>query len=593
MAIANFSKEAQLKNAGAFDDYDHPESNDTRHEEKINKVAWRKFLSYYRYFVDEFIIKHLGVNLFDFQRVIVRGLAKNQNGIVITCRGLTKSWLIAIFAIAMAILYPGINIGIASGNFRQAKNVIVKKIGGGGFIRNENIRREIKGTIKNMNDDCYVEFKNGSEIRAISVDQRMGGEGAESWRFQILIVDEAKRVKDDIIEKTLIPMTKTPRDIVVQDKRRLGPEISKKIPYEKSKVIMISSAPLKLNPLYTRFKHSFSRMVAGESCFVCALDYKPGVRAGILDEADVLAEKEKPSMTEDMWLMQYGAVFSGSTKDSYYPYEITAPCRVGKRAEMEQPKGATSRYIITHDVALSDNRGTDNVCTHVIKLRETAGGKLKKSIVFTKVMSGASLPEQRDYLRELVHIRFRNAVGLVIDARGSGEALPSLFCESWEWIDQSTGKAIEFPPIVGVSDTDALSRMPGAMNILHAITATNDFNTRFYPYLKACLQDRSLELLSASDEVDKEWKEGRMTEEEYLVHLEHDALMSELSNIKETVSEHGNVIYDRIVKSRKRDRATSLVYGMGVVHELEIESKERALGNKRSDYEYASLSGTI
>jgi len=203
-------------------------------------------------------------------------------------------------------------------------------------------------------------------------------------------------------------------------------------------------------------------------------------------------------------------------------------------------------------------------------------------------MNGVTLPEQREFLRELLHLRFPNTVKLVLDTRGSGEALPSLFYESWEYVDPKTGRAIEFPPIIR-DDDDLNKKLDGAMPIIRCITATNEFNVKFYPYLKMCLQDRSIEILAPSDEVDSEWKEGAMSTEEYALHKEHDVLISELNNIKERMSEHNNILYERIVKSKKRDRATSLVYGLSVIQELEVEGKESVYGRKSSDYEFKCL----
>ena len=568
---------SKKKIEGAFDDFDSPDANTTVKGEKINAEEWYKFISYYRYYMDEFAVNVLGLHLYPFQRVILRGMGRNQNSMFIACRGLGKSWIIAVFCICASILYPNIKCGIASGNFRQAKNVIVQKIQGE-LAKKENVRREIKGAIRVVNDECCVYFKNGSEIRAIAVDQRNGGDGARSWRFNYLIVDEARLVKDSIIEEILIPMTKTRRETAMLHGAS-----------EKGKVIFITSAYLKISPLYTRFKHHYSQMQTGkDEYYVCALPYQVGVNAGIFEEDDILNELEKPTMSADRFAYEYEGVFVGSNSESYCPYEITSPCRTSRRGETEQPKNSNSKYIITHDVALSDAKGADNACTHVIKIKQRPNGSLKKSIVYTKVMNGMSLPDQRDFLRELLHLKFPNTVKLVLDTRGAGEALPSLFYESWEWVDPKTGTVIEYPPIVRDDDEMAKS-IDGAMSIIRCITATNDFHVRFYPYLKSCLQDRSLEILSSSDEVDIEWKEGQLSDEEYAIHREHDALVSELNNIKERMTDHNNTVYERIVKSKKRDRATSLVYGLSVIYEFEVESKEVMYGKKTSDYEFKCL----
>jgi hypothetical protein len=188
------------------EDLDNPLSNNPVREESIDYEAWTQFISYYRYYIDEFAINILGLELFPFQRVILRAMARGQFSCLIACRGIGKSWIVAVFYICTSILYGNVKNGIASGNSQQARNVIIQKIKGE-LDKNKNIAREINHPIKTASDDCVVEFKNGSEIRAITLAQDRGGDSARSWRFNNLLVDEARLVKDNIIEEILIPMT--------------------------------------------------------------------------------------------------------------------------------------------------------------------------------------------------------------------------------------------------------------------------------------------------------------------------------------------------------------------------------------------------
>ena len=78
--------------------------------------------------------------------------------------------------ICMAILYPGMAVGIVSGNGNQARMVIKQKIEGE-LQKNENIKREMSN-IKTSADDCIVTFKNGSSIRAITLGTNQKGDSA-------------------------------------------------------------------------------------------------------------------------------------------------------------------------------------------------------------------------------------------------------------------------------------------------------------------------------------------------------------------------------------------------------------------------------
>jgi hypothetical protein len=289
----NFSQHSRKVNDFSYHDFDSPDSYDPIKEEQINIENWVKFVSYYRHYIDEFAINVLGLKLYPFQRVILRCMARYKESMFIASRGLGKSYLSAVFFICVAILYPGIKLGIASGKGQQARNVIIQKIKGELWAKNENIKREIQD-IKTGKDDCVVLFKNGSEIRAIVLGT--DGENARSWRFHQILIDEARLVKDSVIEEILVPMTKTKRQAMIALSMKYGD----KVPIEKGKVIYISSAYLKTCDLYKRFMSHYENMVSGsKDYFVCTLPYQVGINAGIFYEDDILKEKEKPSMTAD------------------------------------------------------------------------------------------------------------------------------------------------------------------------------------------------------------------------------------------------------------------------------------------------------
>lgn len=569
-------KEKQLYDKKHAEDFDSTYSNDPINEISIDYEAWTEFFSYYRYYIDEFAMDILGVDLFPFQRVILRAMARGQYTILTACRGLGKSWIVGLFYICVSILYPNAKCGIASGNSQQARNVIIQKIKGE-LSKNETIAREINLPIRTGTDDCYCEFKNGSEIRAITLAQDRGGDSARSWRFNYLLVDEARLVKDDIIETILIPMTKTKRQNALKWKQN-----------EKGKVIFISSAYLKTSGLYRRFKFHFEQMISGNKNYIAmCFPYQVGIQAGLFDADDIEQEREKPTMTSDRFSYEYEGIFVGSSGESYYPYELTMPCRILERCELEQPKKSDSIYVITHDVAVSNAKNSDNACTHVIKLKLRPNGTYTKSIVFTKVVNGMPLEKQRDYLRELIHLKFPNCKKLVIDERGSGNGLPRMFYESWEYTDPKTKVTVEYPPLIKDNDEEGFL-LENAIPMIRAVNATNEFNVTYYPYMKSCFEDRTLQLLVASDEVDVKYKSGEITPDEYAQFIEHDTLQSELSNIKQEYTESGNLQYNRIVKTKKRDRATSLFYGLSVIAELELENRQNLYSNKNAGYDLLS-----
>src|SRR5699024_9768505 len=173
-------------------------------------------------------------------------------------------------------------------------------------------------------------------------------------------------------------------------------------------------------------------------------------------------------------------------------------------------------------------------------------------------MNGVRLREQRDFLRELIHIRFPSTNKLVIDGQSAGEGLLSLLEEPWKTRDDK-GNEIQYPQLIKDDDDEAQILLPDAIPMIRAVKATNEFNADFYPYMKSCFEDKSIRLLSDSHEVDDAYKNEELTADEFYVHVEHDNLIEELSNIKQTIGQQGKIIYGRIIQRNKRDRVTSLM----------------------------------
>ena len=543
----------------------------------LNIDAWAKLLSYYRYYIDRFAENILGFKLFPFQRFTLRCAARYKEGIFIWSRGLSKSFTSALLAVCYAILYPGSKIGIAAPTGKQSRKLIVEKIIGE-LMTKETVANEILSFSSSANAPS-VTFKNGSEIFNIVLGLKDDGDSARGSRCNILILDEAAHIKDNLIATVLIPMAKNRRPNLLQ----LLNMFPDKVATERNKIMYLSSAWLKTSDLYKRVEDYYKKFKNGDpDYFVTSLSYKVGEYYKIYEYGEIEQEKEKPEMTYDKFLMEYEGVFVGSSNESYYPYEITQKCRVLKRGELQQPKNSLSRYILTHDVAVSGEKTSDNCATHIIKIQNKPDGTLIKDVVYSKTNNGMPIYEQRDMIRELFHVKFPNIEKIVIDAQNVGEGLISALCETWSYID-SKGNIIEYPPLIEDDNFDLQAEMPDALPLIRGIHASTQYNNNYYPYMKACFENGSIRLTTDSAESDSDYKEGSISVEEQSIHIEQDFLMQELSNITEVITENNVKAYKRIVPKKKRDRVTSLMYGLSYIHELEIESKARAYKKQEDD----------
>lgn len=529
-------------------------------EQKLkNRKAWVEFISYYRSYVDRFAEDVLGVELYPFQKLILRGMGRFQESMFIASRGIGKSWLSGLFLVCMAILYPEMKIGIVSGTQRQARLVISDKIVGE-LLSHPEIEREVKEYSTSITNP-HIIFKNGSYIKAITLDQQRGGDSARGNRFNVLLIDEARLVSDKSLDEILTPMLRTTRKNVRKHDV---------VNIEANKIIQITSAYLKTHPIYDRFKNVYQNMIDNKNSFVCSLSYKVAVDAGLFREDDL--KKDKAEMSPDIFAYEYEAIFVGSSTDSVFPYEIIIPTRTLAKPEFQQPKASTSEYVIAHDVALSGARKADNLCTHVIKLQPQKDGSYIKDVVYTETNHGVSLGEQRDRLRYLAHILFPNTVKIVLDIRGNAQPLPEYFEEVWTYEDPKTGETREYPPLVLDDDVDALNAIQGAEPMLRGIAASTSFNHQMYMYLYSSLESQTVRLLKPTVELDGEHK--NMQDPKYVEQfLQADMLTQELINIKSEETDSGNIVYSQISTATRKDRVTSLGYGLYYIRGLEIDNR--------------------
>ena len=68
-----------------------------------------------------------GVDLFPFQHMAIKAMFESDYFLGIWSRGMSKSWTTGIFAFMDAIMNQGVEIGILSKSFRQAKMIFNRR----------------------------------------------------------------------------------------------------------------------------------------------------------------------------------------------------------------------------------------------------------------------------------------------------------------------------------------------------------------------------------------------------------------------------------------------------------------------------------
>jgi len=530
-----------------------------------NYEAWQKQIWYWRTHLDRFIEDYFKIKLKPSQRVDARILGNFQAIDLVKNRGAGKTWVIAICAIALGVLYPGSSIAVISSTAEQAV-LVVKKIEEK-FLQYPDVLREINASRHNKpvqinphKGVCWL--KSGSKIESYSMGTLRGN------RAKILICDEAPEIPKNDLDAVAKPIMNETRDICIQ----------RNISDYDSKIISITSACLKNNYFYTSFMNILKRMAHGEDgCFAWAMTYKEAVREGISKQS--FFDDQRQDMTEEKFMMEYESKFLGAAEGAVFPFDLTDKCRTLKEVEIAQPAKSTAEYIMSLDIATSSASNADNAALTTFKLVELENGGYLKQVVRIQTFKGKRLDALATELRRNL-VRFPNTIKVVVDVRGLGDAFPQFLCKPWT--DPETGK--EYPPLVR---DDEPSIIDNAVPLIHPFIATNLLNSQMVSATTIALEQESLQLpinsryiinnkIAESDD-DAEGTGKKLTVAEKAVYVEADALQIEMGNIIGRQGANGNVLYDSAKSTMHKDRVSSLMMGIHYISGLEEVRKRKYL----------------
>lgn len=530
-----------------------------------NYDAWAKQIWYWRTHLDRFIEDYLKIKLKPYQRVDARIFGLYRNMDFVKNRGAGKTWEIALFCLAIGILYPGSLIAVISSSAEQAV-LVVKKIEEK-FLVYPEILREINASRHNKpvqinphKGVCWL--KNGSKIESYSMGTLRGN------RAKILICDEAPEIKKEDLDAVAKPIMNETRDICIQ----------RNIEDYDSKIVSITSACLKNNYFYTSFTNILKRMAQGEDgCFAWAMSYKEAVREGISKQS--YFDDQRKDMTEEKFKMEYESVFLGAAEGAVFPYDLTERCRTLTDVEIAQPAKSTIEYVMALDIATSSASNADNAILTTVKLVELDNGGYLKQVVRIQSFHGLRLDALAKEVRKNL-IRFPNTIKVIVDVRGLGDAFPQFMNKPWT--DPSTGK--EYPPLVR---DDEISMIDNAVPLIRPFIASNLLNQQMVSYTTIALEQESVQfpinsrfiinnkIADRDGEADGTGK--KLTKEEIAIFMEADALQIEMGNIIGRQGANGSIIYQSEKSTQHKDRCSSLMMAIHYIAGLEEERKRKMM----------------
>lgn len=550
--------------------------------------AWT---AYYRQRVDKFIEDFYGIHLRLFQKIIILMMNFCDMTVFIGSRGLSKTYLTALYASARCILYPGITI-VTTSKTRKQGQLILGKIKDIFMVDSALFRGEIED-IKLNQYDSEVVFKNGSRIVVASFNQNSRG-----VRAQCVLYDEARLCDPTLIASVFRKFLTSRRHIGAQDK----PEYAD-YETEPCQEIYLSSAWYKSSWLYDLLKSTTANMITGATnSFCCCLPYQIAIKEKLLSPDRVLIDLSDNTTDEITWTHEMLSLFWSGTDGALYNYDDISGNRKIKYAfyppalaallkdkRVQIPKKLHNETrIVSCDIALmaSQKGKSDNDATSIFvnQMLFNADGRAQKNIVYTENAEGKTVDEQALQIRKL----FANYDGdyLVIDARGVGLGVVDLLMQ--DIYDPETGQVYEALSCCNNPEIAARCKVKGAPKKIWAVTATMEFNNDCALGLREEFKRGSIRILISEDDAEEylseipAWSKLEPAERVMvkLPYIDTTLLINELINLE--YETRNNVVRVKEKSGMRKDRFSSLSYNCQVARIIE---KEHEANDKHKSFQ--------
>lgn len=392
-------------------------------DEKEAKILLYKFLRNNTTFATDLLA---GIKLFPFQHMAVKSMFQTDYFLGVWSRGMSKSWTTGVFAFMDAILNQGVQIGILSKSFRQAK-MIFKKI--------EDIANKPEAALLSQcitktsktNDQWTLQIGD-SQIHALPLGD---GEKLRGFRFHRIIIDEFLLMPERIYNEVIIPFLSVVENPTQrEDLYNLETKLIEKgemreedrYVWPNNKLIMLSSASYKFEYMYKVYEQFDNLIMQGNKSpteanrVVMHFSYDCAPKQ-LYDQN--LIDQAKASMSQSQFDREFGAVFTDDSS-GYFKTSKMAECTVqeGQAPSVEISGDPNSKYLLAFDPSWAESESSDDFAIQVFKLNdETKQGVL----VHSYALAGTPMRKHITYMHYiLTHF---NIVAIVGDYNGGVQFL--------------------------------------------------------------------------------------------------------------------------------------------------------------------------
>lgn len=579
--------------------------SDPEHAKKA--LAW---MTYWRRNMNRFVEHYFNIRLHLYQHVILYLMPKYPSVCLVAARSAAKSFIIAAYACAEAVLRPGSMIVIASATKRQARLIVSEKIKKE-ILPNAPLLQEEIDSFKDNQNEIEVVFKNGSSI--IVVPAR---DNARGYRATVIIYEEFRMILKKIVDSVLSPFLISRQAPFLQDDKYAFLQ-------EEAKEIYISSAWYKNHWMWTDIIKPFAKRMlkypadSKQSALLLALDYSITLRHRIKTRNFLLKERRKLDLIA--WAIEYENQMIAENTNAYFTYELLNKNRRLKKAfyprrqidaltktknKFSIPKQKGEIRIVSCDIASSGGSANDNSvfsCMRFLpeskeyKSKDVNGDhiEIKKGyriqVPYMEPHNGGETAKQAIRIKQL--FSDFDADYCVLDLRNTGISVYDDLAK----VLYDEERNVEYTPWKIMNDKEVESRIviSGQEPVVFGIKAQLETNSRIAVATRKILQDGMIDLLVNQQEgveqlqqIVPEYASADIDTQLFYErpYLETVALINEMISLDYTVQPQTGYIKIEEKGGNRKDRYTSVSYGIYFASLLEQD-----LLSDSSEYEYVTL----
>lgn len=375
----------------------------------------------------------LGVKLFPFQAMAIKGMMVSDYSMFVFSRGMSKTYSTAVYVLLECLLNPNANIGVIAGTFRQSKMI---------FQKMEDILGKPEAKLAK---ECGVKITKGTDQWTIKIGGSRAvalplanGERLRGFRFNRIVLDEFLTIPEKIFNEVILPFLGVVENPVEReelhnlesrliDKGEM--EEKDRFVWPNNKLIILSSPSFKFEYMYKLFK-KYEDLILGNNeqrsqeeiteseegedeayRLIMQLSYDCAPKR-LYDQN--LLKQAKATMSEMQFNREFGAQFVDES-DGYFRLSKMSACTIadGDFPAVEVVGNPSDEYIMAFDPNWAGNTSADHFAMHVFKVMQE---DQKICLVHSYAVAGVSLKEHMRYFLYLVtHF---NIIGICGDYNG-------------------------------------------------------------------------------------------------------------------------------------------------------------------------------